>query len=286
MRSKLFISGDKTSQFAQAINSAADVVCIDLEDTVAPSRKDSARLAVAELLAGLAPDALQRTMVRINGLASGHMDADLCAIVGSHISVINYPKPESGHEVKLVCQALSEIEAAAGLENGSVKLMVNIESPAGLRQVHDIAKASPRVRALQIGFADLLEPYLIDRKDTATLHQIRLAVRLGAAEAGVAAYDAVFTDPSDMEGFQQEVESARRLGFSGKSCLNLEQVEAVNAAFTPSEQELRQAQRIIEAADQEFGGGNGLFELDGRFYDEPFVMRARSIVVRASMLRK
>jgi citrate lyase subunit beta/citryl-CoA lyase len=283
MRSKIFMPGDRPDLLSQMLASKADSICLDLEDTVTPDRKAIARKEVAAMLATLPVNVVDRIIVRVNGTTSDLLPLDLDAVVTPGLTLLNLPKAESADEVRFVCDAISRLEAERGMK-AQIKLFANIESPRGLRKAAEIATASPRLLALQIGYADLLEPFRIERTDSAAIHQIRLSVRMAAAEAGIEAYDGVYADVSDASFFRSEAEGARRLGFMGKSCFDSAQVAIANEVFTPSTESVRRARRVVEAAERAFADGTGLFVLDGRIVDAPFVQGARQVLARAAQI--
>ena len=164
---------------------------------------------------------------------------------------------------------------------GHVRLLVNIETPRGLRRAAGLAAAHPRVAGLQIGYADLLEPTGIDRTDQAALAHIRVAVRLAAAEAGLPAYDGAYAAVSDPDGYRAECEAARRHGFAGKSCIHPSQVAIANAAFLPTAAEVAWARRILAAAAEAEARGLGAVLVDGSMVDPPFLARARATLALA-----
>lgn len=283
MRSKIFMPGDRPDLLPQMLASKADSICFDLEDTVTPMRKLIARREVPAMLAELPEVIRRRVIVRVNGTSTSWLHEDLDAVVLPGLSLINLPKAESAEEVRAVCTAITRLETERGITE-PIRLFANIESPCGLRKAAEIATASPRIYALQIGYADLLEPFCIERTDSEVIHQIRLSVRMAAAEAGIEAYDGVYAGLADLDFFRREAEGARRLGFLGKSCFNAAQVAVANEVFRPTQESVQRARRIVEAADAAFAEGNGLFELDGRIVDAPFVFGARQILARAEQI--
>jgi citrate lyase subunit beta/citryl-CoA lyase len=283
MKSKLFIQGDRPEQYPAARQAGAGLLSIDLEDTVAPSRKDAARAGLAPLGAAMSPGERTRAVVRVNALDTGRCEDDMEAAVAAGFTWVNVPKMEAPAQVEAVAHRLALSEAAHGLAAGTVRIMANIETPAGLRRAVQIASASPRVNALQVGYADMLEPHGMDRMDETLIRHIQAMLRFAAAEAGVMAFDGVFARPVERDFFLREVVAARRLGFTGKTCLDAAQVELVNREFTPTAHQVTQARRVVESARKQAQAGVGLFEVDGRFYDEPFVQGARRVLESAGM---
>jgi citrate lyase beta subunit len=284
MRSKLFVPASRPELFAKAVAGRADALSFDLEDAVQESRKDEARRALVGFLAQAGPRPGGKVViVRVNGLSTPHFEADLAAVTGPAVDMINLPKPESPDEVRTAAVALARQERARGLER-PIGILVNIESPRGLRRAAEIASADARVTGLQLGLGDLFEPFGIDRADAAAVHAMQVAVRLAAAEAGVWACDTVYGTVSDPDGYTREATAARRLGFIGKSCIHPSQVPLANAVFRPTDAEIAAALRVVEAARGAEASGVGAFLVDGRMIDLPFIERARTILSAARQL--
>jgi citrate lyase subunit beta/citryl-CoA lyase len=282
MRSKLFVPASRPELFAKALAGDADALSFDLEDAVQESRKHEARRTLEAFLRRERPPG-KILIVRVNGLATHHFEADLRAVVWAGVDMINLPKPESAGNVRAAADALARVEAERRIER-PMGILANIESPRGLRLALEIATAHPRVVGLQLGLGDLFEPFGIDRADARAVHATQLAVRLAAAEAGLWACDTVYGTVADPEGFTSEAEAARRLGFIGKSCIHPAQVPLANAVFRPTDGEIRAALRVIEAAGGAERNGVGAYLVDGRMIDIPFVKRAESILAAARRL--
>ncbi|MDP2137623.1 MAG: CoA ester lyase [Candidatus Didemnitutus sp.] len=275
MRSKLFVPASRPELFPKALAGQADSLSFDLEDAVAEGGKEAARQTLGAALAS--PEFATSTkilIVRVNAISTPHFAADLAAVVHPRLDFLNLPKVGSADEIRAVAAAIARLEQARGITR-PIQLLANIESPRGLRLASEIASADSRVAGLQLGFADLFEPLGLDRTDAAAVRQIQLAVRLAAGEAGIWAYDAAYGAIKDPEGFQAEALTARRLGFLGKTCIHPSQIPLANDVFRPSEDEITFAQRVVEAADHTTAG---VFSLEGRMIDAPFIRRARAIV--------
>jgi len=274
MRSKLFVPATRPELFAKAEASAADSLSFDLEDAVTQERKDEARQILSDYLRSRAPS--QKVMVvRINGAATRHFEADAAAMANA--DVINLPMVEDTEQVRLLADRLAQHETVAG----RAKILVNIETPRALRLAASLALADDRVMGLQIGYADLLGPFGIARRDEGALSHIRVAVRLAAAEAGIAAYDGAFGAVNDPEGYRAECVAARRQGFAGKTCIHPSQVAIANDAFKPTESEIARARRIVTAAEDAEARGIGAVLVDGQMIDKPFVEGARAVLALA-----
>jgi citrate lyase subunit beta/citryl-CoA lyase len=277
MRSKLFVPGSRPELFAKAMAGEADAISVDLEDAVEESRKAEARAAVKEFLRGLPPDRSKTIIVRVNGIATGHFEADVEAIAGPGLDLINVPMTESGDDVRKAAAAIGRIEKAKGIAQ-PIGILANVETAKAFRLAAEIAGADPRVAGLQLGFGDLLEPLRIDRYDPAVVLHFQLGVRLAAGEAGVFAYDSAFADIKDTGALKREAETARRLGYLGKSAIHPSQVPVINAAFRPTDAEIAHSLRVLEAAREATAKGVGAWTVDGKMIDAPFVVRAEAIV--------
>jgi citrate lyase subunit beta/citryl-CoA lyase len=207
----------------------------------------------------------------------------LHAVVGPGLDMINVPMVESADHICEAAAALTELEKADKLPS-PIGILANIETPKSVRLAAEIATADARVCGLQIGYADLFEPFGIDRCDEAALVHVRMTVRLAAAEAGIPAYDGAFAGVNDPDRFRAECETARALGFAGRSCIHPSQVPIANAAFAPTVAEIEKARRIITAANDAETHGVGAFLVDGQMIDAPFLARARAVAAWADDL--
>ncbi len=283
MRSKLFVPGSRPELFAKAMASEADGISFDLEDAVDESMKDVARQELAKFLRGLAPGHGKTIIVRVNGLETPHFEADIRAIVGPGLDIVNLPKPESGDDVKKCARALSEAEREAKVSVPAA-ILVNIESPRAYRLAAELATASPRVIGLQAGWGDLIEPLDIDRYNPSVIEALLLHIRIAAGEGGVWAYDGAWANIKDQEGYKREAETSRRLGYLGKSCIHPSQIALANAAFRPTDAEISHSLKVVEVARDAAARGVGAFTVNGRMVDAPFVRRAEAILALARKL--
>lgn len=281
MRSKLFVPGSRPEFFPKAFASEADALSFDLEDAVAEDRKAEARKLVSEMLrSDLAQTSAKTLIVRVNGLSTPHFEADLAAVVVPGLDLVNLPKPESADDVRRVADAIERAERANGFtdKDEKVRLLLNIESPVALRRAAELATAHPRVAGLQLGLGDLFEPAGIHRRNLAAITAAMFAVRMAAAEGNVYAYDTVFANIRDTEGFRAEAEISRQMGFLGKSCIHPTQIALANDVYRPSDEEIAHALRVVDAAARAEAEGIGAYVVDGKMIDPPFVQRAQAIV--------
>lgn len=282
MRSKLFVPGSRPDLFDKALHGPADGLTLDLEDGVAEAEKPHARRRIADLLAALGSRHGKVMIVRVNHVSHPAFGEDIDAAVSPATDLINLPKLESAAEVQRAAGVIAAAEARQG-NSRPIGLLVNVESPRGLRLAHEIAAAHPRIHALQFGLADLFAPLRIARTPQA-LAPVRLAVKMAAAEAGVACYDTVWTDVHDRAGFERDAGDALAMGFLGKSCIHPSQVPIANAVFTPGEKQVAWARKVLAAIDDPANAGRGAFLLDGHMVDEPFFREARATIALARRL--
>jgi citrate lyase beta subunit len=279
MRSKLFVPAIRSELFEKALRAGADAVCFDLEDAVPADRKAVARKLLEDFLTGHETTPPPLLLVRVNPVTSAEFFQDVVSAVWPSVFAITLPKVESADEVRSAADRIAELESSRGMAI-PIGILPTIESPRGLRLAAEIALSSPRVIGLQIGFADLLEPLGIVSENTFARNQIRLLVRLAAAEAGVDCYDSAYANFKDISGYEKELEAARALGFAGGSCIHPTQVAAANLAFTPTVEEIDYARRVVEAAEQATQRGDAVTTVDGKMIDRPFVLSAQRLLAR------
>ncbi len=273
-RSKLFVPGNRGERMLRATGLAADALSLDLEDAVPPAEKAAARRMVTDFLKATRPT--QQVWIRVNGRDSGELVADVLALAGLPIDVVNVPKAEDPRDVHLVCDLIAHLERSGG-RAGAFAIVPTIETATGLRNALAIARASPRVIALQLGVGDL-------RKSTGIhatvegLRTVRVMLSLAAAEAGIGAMDSAYTDIANPGGFEADASDARTLGFVGKSCIHPSQVDLANRVFSPSAQEIASARAIVEAFDIALAKGIGAIQVDGKLVDGPIVDDARRVL--------
>lgn len=283
MRSKLFVPGSRPEFFAKAMAGEADALSFDLEDAVAPAKKAEARRHIHDVLSKLPRSHDKLMIVRVNPVGSREFAEDLDAVVTAGLDEINLPKLESVDELEAGILAIEAMEARKGLTH-KIKILVNVESPKGMRNAAEIAAASPRVSGLQYGLGDLFAPNRIERHEAANA-PVRLMARLAAAEAGVPAYCTAWTNIADTLGYERECRAALRLGFSGKTCLHPVQVPIANMVFTPTEAQIAWSQKVLSAMALPENAGKGAFTVDGKMVDEPFFREARATVELARRLK-
>ena len=282
MRSKLFVPASRPELFAKALSSAADAISFDLEDAVEEGQKGFARQALFDFFETNQTQNTKAIVVRINAIDTTHYAADLEVVVSSAVQIINLPMVESATAVRDLSARIGKLETDRRLTR-PIGILVNIESPKGLRQAAELALADPRVVGLQIGFGDLFGPYGIVSGEPSATQVVRVLVKMAAAEAGIEAYDGAYVDIANPDGFTLDAQAAYRLGFTGKSCIHPSQVGLANAVFRPSEQQIQQALRVAQAAKENLARGVGAFVVDGQLVDGPLITRAERTVALARL---
>jgi citrate lyase subunit beta/citryl-CoA lyase len=273
-RSKLFVPGNRADLMAKAAAGDADAVSFDLEDAVPAAEKAAARDQVLSYLAQARPR--QQVWIRVNSRDSGLIVDDILAVAKTSVDVINVPKAESARDIHLVEDLLDHLEK--GVERATpTAIVATIETARGINHAIEIASASPRLMALQLGTGDLRESAGI-LPSTEHLRAVRTLLSLAAAEVGIAALDSAYTDIANPAGFAESARDARALGFRGKSCIHPSQVEDANRIFSPSETEIAEARQIVEEYDSAVARGIGAIRVRGRLVDGPIAETARRIL--------
>ncbi|WP_209440819.1 HpcH/HpaI aldolase/citrate lyase family protein [Amycolatopsis thermoflava] len=286
LRSLLFVPGDDEKKLAKASKSDADALIIDLEDSVSASHKEAARdITATHLQRNVGPEG-PALWVRVNPLSTSLALNDLAAVVRFAPAGIMLPKIDGPEDLTTLTHHLDALEAAYGLARGSVKIIpVVTETPTAVLRLGELRHAElDRVYGFTWGAEDLsasLGAATNRRSDgrwADTYRLARSATLLAAAAAGVHAIETLYVNMADLEGLAIDSRDARAEGFTARIAIHPAQVGPINDAFTPSESELEQARRVVEA----FGTGDtGVVALDGRMLDAPHLRQARHILSAA-----
>ena len=283
-RSMLFVPGNSPGMLLNADVYEADAVILDLEDAVAPNQKDAARVLVRRALKDL-PYAGVEIIVRINPLGSGFTEEDIAAMVPLRPSLLMPTKVASAEDIHQISAMVSKAEETSGVPAGSVGLVPLLETAAGIENAYAVAVADPRVKAIFLGAEDLSSDLQAVRsKEGAEILYARGRVVVAARAANVDCYDTPFTDVNDEEGLRQDAEFARSLGFTGKAAISPRHVQAINEAFSPSEEEILYAREVMEVIAEGERLGKGAVSLRGKMIDKPIVDRARRVLEAAEAL--
>jgi len=284
MRSLLFVPADGGSKLDKAFGSGADAIILDLEDSIAPERKEAAREACLEYLNAVRDRAGRpRLLVRINGLETGLTDADLAAIVPGRPDAILFPKAEGGASVVHVDAKLTAQEAITGVPEGAIKILAqSVESARGLFLAGTFRDASPRLIGMTWGPEDLSSEVGAESNreaDGNLTEPYRLARSMclfGAAAAKIPAIETIHVDFRNLDALRRDTELARRDGFTGRLAIHPAQVPVINEVFTPSAEQIEKAKAIVAAFAAKPGAGT--VGIGGKMYDRPHLVRAQRLL--------
>ena len=274
-RSRLYLPGNQAKLMLNAGIHKPDAIILDLEDSVAPSEKDAARLIVRNALRTLDFFGAER-MVRINQGEIGLKDLE--SVIPQHVQLILLPKVETADEMKLVDEKIREICHKCGRKE-PVFLMPILESAKGILNSLEIAKASKNNVAIAIGLEDYTADIGVQRTNLGRESLFaRSQVVNVARSAGIQAIDTVFSDVSDEDGLRRSVQEAKELGFDGKGCIHPRQIKPIHEEFSPSIAEIDKAKKIVLAFEIAEKKGLGVVSLGSKMIDPPVVKRALQTV--------
>jgi citrate lyase subunit beta/citryl-CoA lyase len=297
-RTMLFVPASRPDMIARAAVSAADAVCIDLEDAVVPEQKAAARTNVARAFAEL--DFGPRLRIfRINGLDTGFAYRDLVEVVeaaGDRIDLVMLPKAGSPADVAFVATMLAQIELATGRTH-QIGIEAQIETATGFLNLREIARASDRLEALIFGPGDYAASMRMplasigesDEHDAAypghRWHAVMHSIVAAARANSLRCMDGPFAAFKDLEGLERAARTARAMGFDGKQCIHPSQLDAVNRIFTPPPNEIAWARRVLGAYEEARSKGQGVVTVDGRMVDAANIRMASVLVKQDELIR-
>jgi citrate lyase subunit beta/citryl-CoA lyase len=292
-RTTLFVPASRPEMIPKAAASAADAVCIDLEDAVAPGEKAASRAHVVQALQSL--DFGTRTrIVRINGADTPYAYRDLVEVIeaaGDRVDLVMVPKVGGARDVVFVDMLLSQIEAHRGLP-APIGIEAQIESAAGYLYLREIASSSPRVEALILGVGDYAASMKMpsaaigemDANDALypghRWHAVMHGIVAAARTFGLRCMDGPYSAYKDDAGFERSCRIARAMGFDGKLCIHPAQLMAANTVFSPTDAEIAAAAALVQAFDAAVAAGQGAATHDGRMIDAASLRMARTILDR------
>jgi len=281
IRSLLYVPASSERFIAKAHERGADAIILDLEDAVVPAQKSAARARLATAVASVGQRGAA-VFVRINAEEElWRLDAEAAARAGAFGLFV--PKTRDPRTLQELARVLETLERSTG--RPEVALVPMIEDAGAVLDAKVIATATPRVFALIAGGEDLATA--LDAEPTPeVLYLPKLMVHLAAKAAGVRSLGLLRTvaDYGDLDAVEKSAHEARAFGFDGASCVHPSVVPILNRAFSPSEEQLDLARRLITAADDAKARGQGAFAFEGKMVDEPVVRRARALLARAGAL--
>jgi citrate lyase subunit beta/citryl-CoA lyase len=288
MRSGLMTPGSSARMLEKAASSVADFVHIELEDGIPPSQKEEARDATRAALTGLDWNG-KLTLPRVNGVTSGFLEEDVDSLVPARPGGLLLAKCNGPEEIHYLDGLISAAERRHGVVSGTIRIAAMIERIRALSTIDAVAVASPRMVALYLGPSDLANEVGYRRTYSGLefeLTYIRSKLVVAAHTAGLLAIDSPYVPFRDLEGTYEQARWCYRLGFDGKSCVSPKQLDAVNRAFTPDEDELRWAEDVLKGETAAKEEERGVWVAQGMMMDAPHVIRAKSILREAAGARE
>lgn len=273
--SRLYVPGNTPSMMINAGLHSADGIILDLEDSVAPEKKDEARFLVRNALRQISFNGAER-MVRINQGEKGLKDLEY--VIPNYVNLILIPKCENAEQVKTIGSKINILKNLHGITD-DIYLMPIIESAAGVEMSFDIARSSDMIVAMAIGLEDLTADMGVTRtKEGAETLYARSRIVNAAKAAGIQPIDSVFSDVGDMEALRLNVLSSRAMGFEGMGCIHPRQVPVVRRGYAPQPEEIEKSAKIVLAYEEARRRGLGVVAIGTKMIDQPVVKRAQRIV--------
>lgn len=288
-RSLLFVPGNNPKFIEKAKGLSSDIICLDLEDSVALNDKQAAREIIRETLRNRKDFRTSNLFVRVNSWSS-FLFSDLRVIVNKGIDGIVIPKVNSKEEITYIAHIIADLEERRGIDQKHIKLIPSIESSESIRKTYEISISSNRVCAIVFGIFDYLFSMGQDYEKGNTYQGIyaRAKVPAEAKAAGVESIDGIWQDIKDLEGLKKDAEFGKSLGYSGKSIIHPTHLDIVNRTFSPSENQIAWAEMVKEALKDaiENGKGKAAVKLDGRMIDAVHYKQARLLLDRVNKEKK
>ena len=278
LRSILFVPSIVERFVARAPETGADVVCLDVEDSIPPAEKAKARAMAADAI-DIMPRSGQATFVRVNGLHTGLLEDDLLAVVRPGLDGIVLSKTHSAEMIQRVDHYLTLLERQQGMESESVSIIPLIESAEGILNSRDICGASARLVGASLGAEDLAVDMGLQRSEAAReIEWPRAQLATAAIAAGLVAIDTPEPDYTDMEHLERDSRFARSVGFRGKYCIHPGQVEVVNRVFSPTEEEVAEARNVVRLLEEGIAKGRAAIPVNGKMIDTPIYWQAKRLL--------
>ena len=278
LRSLVFVPGNRANMLERALSFGADVVMVDLEDSVPPGEKASACEMAAEWVPRLAA-AGRRVMVRVNSLDTGLTSPELEMVVCPELAGISVGKGDSAWDLQQVDRLLGPLESRIGIPRGTIKLVPWIETAMAIVHVYEMARASQRIVGIAFGAEDYTNDMGVIRTDFGEeCYYARSAVAVAARAARVAALDGPFVGFRDPDGLRTDAGTARQIGFTGKFAIHPAQIEIINETFSPHPDDVEYARTVVAAWEEAERAGRGSLSIDGRMVDVPVVKRAQNLL--------
>ncbi len=280
-RALLYMPGDDMHKIQKATGLGVDCICMDIEDGVALNRKGEARATITEALRTVDFRGSER-LVRINPIGSGMEEEDLRAVLPAHPDGIVIPKVANAEQLRWVSQQVGDVERERGWPVGGIVLLALIETARGVVNLREIVTSDQRLAALIFGAEDLAGDIgAVRTREGWEIFYARSAVVTHAAAYGLQALDMVFMDLKDIDGLRAESLEGARMAYTGKQAIHPNQIGPIQEAFSPSDEAIEHALRVVETASQHQSEGTGAYVLDGKMVDAPVVKAAEWVLARA-----
>jgi citrate lyase subunit beta/citryl-CoA lyase len=283
-RSLMYVPVNVDKFVDKAHTRGADVIQLDLEDSIPPAQKEQARTLVEKAAARVRRGGAD-VVVRINqplSLAVRDLEHSICP----DVDAIACTKIDSASHVRLLDELVTELEEKRGMQVGHTKFITMIETPDAFTRIDEIPRASSRVVAMNIGGEDFALNCNMEPDDEALLHpKQRMIIAARAAGVMPLGFIGTVADFSDWERFRQMVRRSRRFGFDGAGCIHPGQVKIVNEEYTPGEDEVAYARKVVEMDRAAAAEGRGSFQIDGKMIDIPVVVRAEKLLRRYEAIK-
>ncbi|HSG43967.1 MAG TPA: CoA ester lyase [Anaerolineales bacterium] len=285
-RALLYMPGDDRRKIEKSTTLGVDSICMDLEDGTAVNKKVEARTVIAKAMKELDFSDSERC-IRINSIGSGFEEEDLKSALAAQPDSIVVPKIESAEQVKWVSGQIESYELSNKLDIGSIRLLIGLETAKGVMNIKEIAEADKRLEALIFGGEDYAASIGAVRTKLATeLLYARQATVTTCAANDLQAIDIVYIDFKDTKGLRVEAQEGAGFGFSGKQIIHPNQVQVTQEAFTPSDDAIAYAKRVVETFEASQKEGKGAYALDGKMIDMPLLKNAQKVLDRAKAAGK
>ena len=279
-RALLYMPGDNWKMITKSITLGVDSICMDMEDGTAVNKKAEARATIAKALCELDFGKSEK-LARINSVGSGCEKDDIEAVLPFRPDGIVIPKVESYEQVEWASKIIEDAELRQGWPLNSIRILIGVETAKGILNLKEIA-AHPRLDAIIFGGEDFAASIgAVRTREAVELLYARQAVIVACAAHDLQAIDIVTIDYKDIEVLRLESEFGARLGFVGKQIIHPAQVEPVQRAFTPNEEAVAYARRIVETFEASQKEGKGAYSLDGKMIDMPLLRNAKKVLERA-----
>jgi len=279
-RSALIVSGDRVKHLRKVFTRPADVIIFNVEDGVADSRKPFARLLIRKLLLNTDFDGSKEVVIRVNPIDSPYFYEDITELLPAIPHAVRLSKVRSPEDVIVLDRVISAFELFKGLEEGFIKIQLSIETPQSVERLPEILSASERINAVYLGILDLFAELSLPQKlQSGKLGEFVRSFFVFTSRAhGIYPIAPAYQDYKDLKGFEREALLEKEMGFAGKMCISVSQIEVANRIFSPSIEEIEAARRVVEIYEEALKEGKGGVTVDGKFIDQPIYRDALNIL--------